>query len=468
MQKLGEHAIVIGGSIAGLATARVLSNHYRRVTVMDRDVLPQSAQQRRGVPHGWHTHGLLARGREVLETLFPGLTEELVDQGAIKGDLLGDGLWFNHGVYLNQAPSGLTGLLLTRPMLEAYVRRRVIALENVHILERCQVLTPTFDAQLGRVTGVEFDADGNRQTLTADLVVDATGRVSHTPRWLQAFGFDAPVTETVEVGICYTTRLYRRRPHHIGGKLGVVVKGGAPDFRFGGAMAQEHDRWIVSFGGYFGDAAPTDEEGFKAFARTLPTSEVMEILNDAEPLSPFRAFRFPASVRRHYERLTRFPGGYLMVGDALSSFNPSYGQGMTVAVLEAKVLDDCLANGVDGLAQRFFSATAQIIDIPWQIAIGGDLANPKVEGTRTLLGRFFNWYVGKLHLAAAHDPLLATRFLEVVNLMAPPTALLMPGIALRVLRGNLGRRAIAYAGGPEQAAEESRLLTVDTVAGEAP
>jgi len=341
-------------------------------------------------------------------------------------------------------------------------------LENVHILERCQVLAPTFDAQLGRVTGVEFDADGNRQVLAADLVVDATGRNSHTPRWIEALGFDVPVAEKVDVGICYTTRAYRRRPRHIGGKPGLFVRDGAPDYRIAGVLAQEDDRWIVTLSGYFGDAAPCDEEGFKAFARTLPAREVLDILNDAEPLSPFRAFRFPASVRRRYEKLTRFPSGYLTVGDALCSFNPVLGQGMTAAVLEAKALGDCLADGTEGLAQRFFRAAAQIIDIPWQIAFGSDLENPKVEGPRTLLGRFLGWYLRKLYRAGAHDPMLATRFLEVVNLMAPPTALLAPKIGLKVLRGNLRGRAMVYAGAPKERAEESRMLTVDPMTGEAP
>jgi len=445
MRKLGEHAVVMGGSIAGLVTARVLSEHYRRVTVMDRDVLPLDARHRKGVPQGLHLHGLLARGREVLETLLPGLTEELVAQGALKGDMLADCLFGIEGVFLHQSPSGLTNLSMSRPLLEAHVRRRVMELGNVRILEGCQVLSPTFDARLGRVTGVEFDAAGNRQVLTGDLVVDATGRGSHFPRWLEAFGFDVPVAEKVDVGISYTTRLYRRRPHHAGGKSAILVKAGAPDYRFGAVLAQEDDRWIVTLGGYLGDAAPLDDKGFLAFARTLPAREIADILIDAEPLSPFRAFRFPASVRRRYEKVTRFPYGYLIVGDALCSFNPAHGQGMTAAVLEAKALGECLAAGEDGLARRFFGAAARIIDIPWRITVGSDLANPRVEGPRTLMGRFFNWYLDKLYRAGAHDPMLAKRLIEVINLMAPPAVLLAPKLALRVLRGNLSSPSIADA-----------------------
>jgi 2-polyprenyl-6-methoxyphenol hydroxylase-like FAD-dependent oxidoreductase len=287
------------------------------------------------------------------------------------------------------------------------------------------------------VTGVEVDAGNGKEILAADLVVDATGRGSRSQSWLETLGFDAPAVEKVEVGIGYTTRLYRRRPGDAGGKRALVMRGGAPRYRFGVALAQENDRWIVSVGGYFGDYAPLDEEGFLGFVRTLPVPEIVEIVSSAEPLSGFRSFRFPASVRRRYERLGRFPDGYLVVGDALCSFNPAYGQGMTTAILEAKALSDCLGDGPARLAERFFAAAAAIIDIPWRIAVGGDLEHPRVEAARTPFARFMGWYIGKLHRAAARDAALAVRFLKVANLMAPPAALLAPAIALRVLRGNL-------------------------------
>ena len=457
MRMLGEHALVIGGSIAGLMTARVLARHYARVTVIDRDVLPEDSRYRKGVPHGLHAHGLLARGREVLESYFPGLTEDLMARGALTGDLLADSAWFNHGVYLRRERSGLTGLLVSRGLLESYVRQRVMALENVRLLERCEALDPIFDPLAERFTGVEVDRDGERYVLDADLVVDAAGRGSRGPDWLEALGYDTPAVEKVEVGIGYTTRLYRRRPEHAGGKIAVIVRGGAPHYRFGVALAQEDDTWIVSTGGYFGDAAPRDEDGLRAFVRSLPASELGEIVSSAEPISSFRAYRFAASVRRRYERMPRFPARYLLIGDALCSFNPSYGQGMTTAALEAAALDECLSRKTERLAQRFFKAAAAIIDIPWQIAVGNDLAHPMVAGRRTAMGRFLGWYIGKLHRAGAQDARVATRFLEVANLMAAPSALLAPEIALRVMRGNLVR----LFGSPELGSASAQVPQLD-------
>ena len=435
MRSFDRHAIVLGASMGGLAAARVLADYYDNVTVLDRDALPDVDQHRRGVPHSRHAHGLLAGGLNVLEAWFPGMTGELAGKGALTGDLLADSLWFNHGVYLCQCESGLEGLLLSRPLLEGHTRRRLLQIPNVRIRERTHVQGLVFDNRRNAVTGVTLR---QHQTLAADLIVDATGRNSRTPVWLNAAGYVPPEEETVEVAITYTTRLYRRSPAQADGKrVVVVIRSGPPHFRFGVAFAQEDNRWIVTCGGYLGDVASADDAGFRAFARSLPAPELYTIVSSAEPLSAFSRFRFPASLRRHYHRLARFPAGYLVFGDALSSFNPAYGQGMTVALLEADALAACLAPGTDGLARRFFARAAAIIDTPWQIAVGGDLANPKVVAPRSLKGRFLNRYIRKLYRAGANDPFLARRFIAVANLVAPPSSLLAAKAALRTFIGSV-------------------------------
>ncbi len=445
----GRHAIVIGASMGGLAAARVLADRYQHVTVLDRDTLAQNDQHRRGVPHGRHAHGLLAGGLNVLETWFPGIARELTARGAILRDVLADSIWFNHGVRLAQCRSGLTGLLLSRPMLECHVRRRLGQLTNVQIFDDCRVLFPVFNSDRSTVIGVQFEVPQSisaKKTLSADLVIDATGRSSRSPAWLAANGYAPPQEEKVEVGISYTTRLYRRSPGQVRGNQVVVVRSQAPHYRFGVALAQEDDRWIVTLGGYLGDSASADDEGFRTFAQSLPAPEIHAIINSSEPLSNFCGFRFPASVRRRYDRLARFPHGYLVLGDALASFNPAYGQGMTAALLEADALAACLAMPQsEGLAQRFFPMAANIIDTPWKIAVGADLANPNVEAHRSLPGRFFNWYIRKLYLAGARDTFLARRFIAVANLVASPASLLSPTTVLRTLMGNL-RRASKPAG----------------------
>jgi 2-polyprenyl-6-methoxyphenol hydroxylase-like FAD-dependent oxidoreductase len=440
MKPASSHAVVIGAGMAGLAAARVLTERYDRVTVLERDSLPASAEPRRGVPHGRHAHGLLARGREALEELFPGLTKDLVTDGAVPGDLLGDASWFSYGVYLPSAPCGLSGILLSRPMLEGYLRDRLVADARVQVLEGVQVKGLISDTGRQRVLGVALatrpPGDAG-ETIFADLVLDASGRHSRAPQWLEELGYAKPDEDTIDVDIAYTTRLLRRRPQHLAGKRLAIISSDPPAWRFGVALAQEDDRWIVTLGGYFGDKPLADESDFLAFARTLPASEVADLLAVAEPVSDFSAFQFPASRRRRYERLTRLPIGFLVLGDALCSFNPRYGQGMTAAALQALALHDCLAASADDLAPSFYADASSITDIPWQIAAGSDLRHPKLAHRRSLADKFLNWYLGKLHRAAAHDAHLARTFIEVTNLMMPPARLLAPATITRVALGTL-------------------------------
>ncbi len=437
MAQLGTHAIVIGASMGGLMAARALAEHYDRVTLVERDSLPEQPEARKGVPHGRHAHGLLARGREVLEEFFPGLTDEMVAQGALRGDLVNDVYWFRGGQHLRQAPSGLIGLLVSRPRLEEHVRRRLLRHDNVAVMESCDVVGLTASQDRARVTGITVRCGDGNETLAADLVVDASGRGSRSPTWLVALGYPAPAEEKVEVGIGYMTRTYRRRPEHIGGKLAVSISASEPHWRGGVILAQEDDSWIVSLGGYLGDQPEPDEAGFLAFARSMDAPQIHATIRDAEPLSQFVAYKFPASRRLRYEAMARFPAGYLVFGDALCSFNPVYGQGMTVAATEALALRQCLREGTADLAPRFFRLARPIVDIPWSIAVGNDLGNSRVAGRRTRMMRFLNWYIGKLQFAARDNATLAETFLRVANLMAPPTSLLRPDVVLKVLRGNL-------------------------------
>ena len=436
-----RHAVVIGASMGGLLAARALSDTFDRVTLVDRDALPPVGDQRKGVPQGRHAHGLLARGRTALEELFPGMTEELLARGASTGDIQARGRWANEGHTLCQAPSGLTGLLVSRPLLEGHLRARLRSQPGVEILERCSVPGLLTSEDRTRVTGVRLaDAGGAERELAADLVVDATGRTSKLPGWLEALGYSPPEQEAVHVGIGYSTRQYRRRPDHLRGDVAVITAPAPPEARGGVVLAVEDDRWIVTLMGYADDIPPSDPAAWEDFARTLPTSDVAEVVVGGEPLDDPVPFRYPASVRRRYERLDRFPRGLLAFGDAICSFNPIYGQGMTVASLEALALRDVLREGDGELAPRFFRLAGRLVDVPWDIAVGTDLRFPHVDGRRTAKVRLVNRYLSRVHVAAEVDPVVGTAFLRVVNLIDRPEKLLTPPVAARVLRANLRRR----------------------------
>jgi 2-polyprenyl-6-methoxyphenol hydroxylase-like FAD-dependent oxidoreductase len=434
MAHLGKHAIVIGASMSGLLAARALVDHYDEVTLIERDALPLACEPRKGVPQGRHTHGLLARGREVLEQLFPGFTAEMVANGAVPADLADAILWYNHGFYLSNVRSALSGLAISRPMLEDGVRRRLLQFRHVQIRQRCDVVAPAYDHDRGRLNGVRDaprDVSDAVKTISADLVVDASGRGSRSPVWLEALGYPKPREEQIKVNIGYKTRLYHRRPEDLHGKAGAIIAACRPDWRFGAILAQESARWTVSLGGYLNEEVPTDDFGFIEFARSLPKPEIFEVIKDAEPLSPIVTYNFSTNQRRYYEELSRFPEGFVVYGDALCSFNPVYGQGMTVACMEALTLRECLAKGWNGIGRRFFGAVGRVIEIPWQIAVGSDLQHGRVVGKRTAQVRFINWYIARLFQSA----ILATKFLEVANLIKAPSTLLNPAVVLRVWKG---------------------------------
>jgi len=250
-----QHAIVIGGSMAGLLAARILADHYQKVTLMERDTFPALAQNRRGVPQGRHAHGLLASGSHALERLFPGISNEFAEAGALTGDIAGDVRWFFEGGCLRQFNNGLTGFLMSRrPLLEGTVRRRVLALPSVSVRESCQVEGLVANGDAGAITGVRMRGD----TVAADLVVDTTGRGSQATEWLEAMGYRRSLEERIEIALGYTTRHFRRRPWHMNSDVAGVI-GPTPQGKRGGAiLAQEGDQWIVTLYGHFGNYALMD------------------------------------------------------------------------------------------------------------------------------------------------------------------------------------------------------------------
>ncbi len=438
--KAYQQAIIIGGSLGGLLTARVLSNHFDHVTILERDPVSDHPQARKGQPQAQHLHALLVSGMEMMSHYFPDLPQALAENGAIIGDFAETMQWYSYGGYRKRFTMGTQGALMSRPLLEYLVRQQTLALPNVTQNDNCSVQRLVMDGNGQRVTGVQVEyRDGlhDPTTLAADLVIDCSGRGSRTGRWLPELGYEAAPESKVTINVGYTTRLYRRDPSEPHGEDWIFISPEAPkESRIGGLFPIEGDRWICTLSGWHGDHAPLDEESFFQFAHDLPAPDIYNIISQAEPLSDGIPIKFPHSLRRHYEKLRRFPEGYLVLGDAIASLNPVYGQGMSSAALQAAELDKVLTqqSTLDGLAPDFFKRAGKVVDAPWQLTVGEDFRYPQTTGPKPPGTDLINRYVVKVHRATLHDEVVGEAFLKVTNLMESPLTLFHPRILWRVLR----------------------------------
>jgi 2-polyprenyl-6-methoxyphenol hydroxylase-like FAD-dependent oxidoreductase len=428
-----DHAVVIGASMGGLSAAAALAPYFSLVTVVERDALPDEPGHRRGVPQSKHSHGFQPGGLMALDALLPGINDELVAAGAPRGDVGTDTTFTVGGSRFVNNYVGVSTIGITRPFLEHRVRRRVSALANVRIRDHVQV-TGLVATHRDRVNGVRVGSTDSRavEVLDADLVVDTSGKVSKLSGWLADLGYDQPSEQRVSCRMAYLTRRWRLDPATSHDAIVSVVTP-AQEPHFGVIIAQEDGTHIVTLGGLLDSAPPRDDEAYFAFARSLPDQVIADALVGAEPVTEYQPSHFRASVRRRYDRLRAFPAGLLALGDSIAAFNPMYGQGMSVAALEARLLRDMLARGpVD--ARAFFRAAHRIEDVAWKISTGGDLRYPQVEGRRTRDQRFMNAYLDRLAIGAHHDPVLAAQFMRVAGFIDRPEAFFKPAIVRRVLR----------------------------------
>jgi 2-polyprenyl-6-methoxyphenol hydroxylase-like FAD-dependent oxidoreductase len=449
MPELGERAVVLGASVGGLLAARVLADFFGTVTVVERDVLPDGPAIRRGVPQGRHVHVLLARGARILDELFPGLLNELVVAGAPvwdNGELSELHLSFGGHEMLRSGklalePKALAVYMPSRPLLEYRIRRRVQAMRKVTILGGHDVTELTSTADRDRVTGVRVvNRDGGAQReLTADLVIDATGRGAHTSAFLESLGYGRPVEDHIVMHTTYVSQLLRIPRGTL--KEMLVDIGPAPGRPTGMFLAgYENDTWYFTVFGMVGHEPPRDLAGMLSFAQDYCPGHLIAAVRAAEPIGEVAQHRMPSSRWRRYDKMPRLPDGLLVCGDAVCSLNPIYGQGMTVAALDAAALRDCLRRGGTDLPRRYFRVSAKPTGVAWQMVAGSDLTFPEVTGRRSRSMRITTRLVDWALTACESDQVVAARFFKVNGLIDHPIRLLHPAFVYRVTVANLRRR----------------------------
>ncbi|MBL8133378.1 MAG: FAD-dependent monooxygenase [Anaerolineae bacterium] len=440
---LRNHAVVIGGSMAGLFAARVLSDHFQRVTVIDRDDLSQDAEFRSGVPQSRHLHQLLMRGQQIMERRFPTLPDDLRAIGAPSLEWGINGIVATRAGFTPPKPTGLRSNTVSRPALEALIRRRVAERDGVTFSGGYAVTGLLTDSTGTAVTGVRAEKRITRETVefAADLVVDAGGRRSDAPEWLAALGYERPPRTMVDAHVGYASCWFEKPDYMPPDVPIMLVKADPQSGRAGMILEVEGGRWTVILTGKNRDYPPSDIDGYLEYARSLQSPLIYNYIRDAKPLSQVYGYRNTNNVWNHYEKLTRRPEGFVVTGDAACGFNPIYGQGMSVAAMDAELLDDLLRgwgnHPLTGFAESFQKGLAEAVRIPFALATADDLRQPSVEGdiprqpwALKQIGLYFRALID----VTDTDAVVFRQFVRVMNLLDAPTTLLKPGIVWRVIR----------------------------------
>ena len=430
----GRHAIVIGGSIAGLCAARVLADHFERVSVLDRDSFPRDGQHRKGVPQSRHPHAMLDAGRRELDRLFPGFEELCRERGALDLDPGLDMATLRQAGWSERRESQFSLMFSSRVLIEGAIRDLFAKLPNVTVREKAEVIGLRMQGR-ERVTGVTLRAaEGQTEELEAELVVDASGRATRLPEWLEESGLPPLETTVVDASAGYSSRWYQGpssadRPESWWWKclwIEPLVTGAAraEEQYFGVLFPVEQDRWVVTTASWGGRELARDPESFERMISKLRTPLLAEAIARAEPISPVFARRGMQNCWVHYERWKNDLPGFIAIGDSVCAFNPVYGQGMSSASKCAHVLETCLASGdalAPGFPGRFFRAQAKFLEVPWSMAVSRDREQMRVEGESprrlvALARRLGAAAFRQLALAGADDRRVSRALFEVVNL----------------------------------------------------
>lgn len=461
-----QHAIVLGAGMAGLVAARVLTDHFDRVTIVEQDALPAAPAARHGTPQAHHVHVLLNSGKTILTRLFPGLTEDLEQSGVPRVDGINDLAWLTRAGWGIRYPSKYLAQPASRPLLEWIIRQRLVSNSRVQFLTESSAAELLASADRRRVLGVRLrrhgESEGAMEQLTADLIVDTTGRGSRAVQWLRDLGYPEPPRTEINAHFGYTSRFFRLPPDPRRDWQALYIQADLPlHLRGGILMRLENDRWICTLGGYARNYPPTDEAGFLAFAQSLRSPRLFEAIKDGEPLSAPIANRSGANIWRHFERLSRWPDGFIIMGDAVCAFNPVYGQGMSVAAKEAMDLDASLRvqrqrrpdGDLTGFAARFQRQLPKTIQSVWTIATGEDVRVPGAEGgTSGRLAHFIHGYLDRVLQLTTEDIWARQALVEVLNLDQPALLLFHPRLIAKVILGPTGRTAPGPAAAPPSVA----------------
>lgn len=425
-------AVVIGGSIAGVLAARVLSDYFEEVIIVEKDELENNSKVRTGTPQANHIHILLVKGKNIIQELFPSLEQDLLDKGANKIDFLNDGKYLLPSGWAQRFVSGIITFTLTRTLFESRLRSQ---LQNFSkIIFKSQTTITSFELENSNKIFLKTDKG---EKIQADLIVDCSGRNTQTPSWLTSVGYPKPNEVKVDSFVGYATRRYIPPKNFAKNwKMLIILNKPTVNPRSGVIYPIEGGKWLVGLSGIGKNYPPVDEHGFLEFTKKLENSELYDSIKDAIPDSEIHGYRIQGSRKYDYEDMEKWPENFLVLGDAVSVFNPFYGQGITSSALGAKVLSEMLKNEKfdKEFTKKFQKKLARTISLPWILGTSEDLRWPTTTGKRpTLFTRLVQTHAQRVLLLGPKSKLATKSFLEMMHMIKSPLIIFHPLILIRLI-----------------------------------
>ncbi|MFK0570388.1 FAD-dependent monooxygenase [Endozoicomonas sp.] len=442
-----QRAIVIGGSVAGLMAAKTLSPFFKEVIILEKDPLDSDSGLHKGAGQGSHSHVLLPSGIELLEQLFGTPRFNLREYGIYPADAAEELKWFQFGVWKKRFHSGVDMGWCHRSQFEWQVRQTVISVSNIQLQTGSRVLGLVVSEDGRRIKGVHYQATLNKdatQMLEADLIIDAAGRGTHTPKWLSEASIASVTEDEVRAQISYTTRKFQI-PESLTDSLDwkvLAIYPEPPNVKRGGMIYPlGNGEWMTTLVGFNGEVATLEMAGFMDYAQSLPQPDLYEVLKQGTPIGEPLNYRIPGSLWRRYDRIKQWPGNFLVVGDAVCSFNPIYGQGVTMALKDLQKLKVLLeqqeTDFTPATMARLQKQIGQGKIIPWLMAASPDFMYPGTRGKKPVGISMMNSYIKTIMKLAGKDQDIHQRFIETFTFLKSPMVLMTPGIISKVIRQKL-------------------------------
>lgn len=436
-QRRAGRAIVIGGSMAGLLAARVLADVFTEIIIVEADEPPDGSLPRSRVPQGHHSHVLLERGKRILESLFPGITQELIQNGSIVSDFADDLAWFHFGEWKKRFPSGIQVVQQTRPFLEGHIRQRIDGIPNIKVRYHSRATGLMLSDDRNHVQGVKVRNESARleDAITADLVVDAGGAGSQTFKWLN---INEDASDTVPIDLFYATRFYRTEWVDRGW-TNLMISAQLPEHPYAGVVIPFENQIIgVTLGGYLREP-PKTEADYEHIAKMLPQPHIHDFIQKATPVSELKVYRIPSQSRKRSNIADKLPSRFIMIGDSYCRFDPLYGQGMTVAAMEADLLRQAFdrlpaRETMDTAIRNYWGKLPKLTNAPWDMALVEAYRHPGITGTRPIGIGMKQWLTQKIYKVSAHDHSVYLRLAQVMNLTRSSSVFFLPSMLWKLFR----------------------------------